>query len=57
VRVTHAPATKTECPTYACTLPVEAHERPDDDGQTWHHDDSTGTHWPTDPVSAEQTGE
>jgi hypothetical protein len=48
MRVEHDPPRPfTECPTYACTLPLEHHERQGDDGQTWHHDDTTGVHWPT----------
>ena len=55
MRVNHAADVRpeTECPTYACTLAVERHERADDYGQVWHHDDGNGMHWPTDELESE----
>lgn len=46
MRVKHPPRAVTECPVYACVLAVEDHE-PEDEGRTWHYDDTTGVHWPT----------
>lgn len=51
----HAQPTKTACPVYACTLPVEDHGREDKHGQTWHYDETTDVHRPTgghEPVDA-----
>jgi len=51
VRVIHPEvvAPGTVCPVYACTLAQEDHYLwPDQFGQTWHYDDQTGVHWPTD---------
>lgn len=47
MRVKHSEPVKTECPTFACTLPIEDHEDADwHSGAVWHNDDTTGVWWP-----------